>query len=148
MVTPVADWQLLNTRAPAVPGLMPVLGRDQPGIGPSECCCGSAPHGSVGLWRSGALTAAWCIPGETFVLGDGLPGPLEPRLDPMDSALNSVNSSSHSRSSRDYRLPGYRHLHQPSSLSQGSTSALRRLSSGGKSSEQPCSCTLGCKGLF
>uniref|UniRef100_A0A8D0FUG7 Scm polycomb group protein homolog 1 n=1 Tax=Strix occidentalis caurina TaxID=311401 RepID=A0A8D0FUG7_STROC len=44
------------------------------------------------------------LPGETFVLGDGLPGPLEPRLDPMDSALNSVNSSSHSRSSRDYRL--------------------------------------------
>uniref|UniRef100_A0A8C5UD43 Scm polycomb group protein homolog 1 n=1 Tax=Malurus cyaneus samueli TaxID=2593467 RepID=A0A8C5UD43_9PASS len=71
------------------------------------------------------------LPGETFVLGDGLPGPLEPRLDPMDSALNSVNSSSHSRSSRDYRLPGYRHLHQPSSLSQGSSSALRRLSSGG-----------------
>ncbi|NWZ39097.1 SCMH1 protein, partial [Brachypodius atriceps] len=71
------------------------------------------------------------LPGETFVLGDGLPGPLEPRLDPMDSALNSVNSSSHSRSSRDYRLPGYRHLHQPSSLSQGSTSALRRPSSGG-----------------
>ncbi|NXC11185.1 SCMH1 protein, partial [Orthonyx spaldingii] len=77
------------------------------------------------------------LEGETFVLGDGLPGPLEPRLDPMDSALNSVSSSSHSRSSRDYRLPGYRHLHQPSSLSQGSTSALRRLSSGGKSSEQP-----------
>uniref|UniRef100_A0A8C0B790 Polycomb protein SCMH1 n=1 Tax=Buteo japonicus TaxID=224669 RepID=A0A8C0B790_9AVES len=71
------------------------------------------------------------LPGETFVLGDGLPGPLEPRLDPMDSALNSVNSSSHSRSSRDYRLQGYRHLHQPSSLTQGSTSALRRLSSGG-----------------
>ncbi|KAM8796146.1 polycomb protein SCMH1 isoform 2-T2 [Eudromia elegans] len=71
------------------------------------------------------------LPGETFVLGDGLPGVLEPRLDPMDSALNSVNSSSHSRSSRDYRLQGYRHLHQPSSLPQGSTSALRRLSSGG-----------------
>ncbi|KAM6370842.1 polycomb protein SCMH1 isoform 2-T5 [Pluvialis apricaria] len=71
------------------------------------------------------------LPGETFVLGDGLPGPLEPRLDPMDSALNSVNSSSHSRSSRDYRLQGYRHQHQPSSLTQGSTSALRRLSSGG-----------------
>ncbi|XP_071623599.1 polycomb protein SCMH1 isoform X2 [Heliangelus exortis] len=71
------------------------------------------------------------LPGETFVLGDGLPAPLEPRLDPMDSALNSVNSSSHSRSSRDYRLQGYRHLHQPSSLSQGSTSALHRLSSGG-----------------
>ncbi|NXK40977.1 SCMH1 protein, partial [Piprites chloris] len=87
------------------------------------------------------------LPGETFVLGDGLPGPLEPRLDPMDSALNSVNSSSHSRSSRDYRLPGYRHLHQPSSLSQGSTSALRRLSSGGKSSEQPCSCTMAIMGL-
>ncbi|NWI96882.1 SCMH1 protein, partial [Pitta sordida] len=70
------------------------------------------------------------LPGETFVLGDGPPGPLEPRLDPMDSALNSVNPSSHSRSCRDYRLPGYRHLHQPSSLSQGSSSALRRLSSG------------------
>ncbi|NXL25788.1 SCMH1 protein, partial [Setophaga kirtlandii] len=70
------------------------------------------------------------LPGETFVLGDGLPGPLEPRLDPMDSALNSVNASSHSRSSRDFRLPGYRHLQQPSSLSQGSSSALRRLSSG------------------
>ncbi|NXV65518.1 SCMH1 protein, partial [Molothrus ater] len=71
------------------------------------------------------------LPGETFVLGDGLPGPLEPRLDPMDSALNSVSSSSHSRSSRDFRLPGYRHLQQPCSLSQGSSSALRRLSSGG-----------------
>ncbi|XP_071655259.1 polycomb protein SCMH1 isoform X3 [Patagioenas fasciata] len=71
------------------------------------------------------------LEGETFVLGDGPPGPLEPRLDPMDSALNSVNSSSHSRSSRDYRLQGYRHLHQPSSLSQGSSFALRRLSSGG-----------------
>ncbi|XP_030320242.1 polycomb protein SCMH1 isoform X1 [Calypte anna] len=71
------------------------------------------------------------LEGETFVLGDGLPAPLEPRLDPMDSALNSVNSSSHSRSSRDYRLQGYRHLHQPSSITQGSTSALHRLSSGG-----------------
>ncbi|NWU53480.1 SCMH1 protein, partial [Dromas ardeola] len=77
------------------------------------------------------------LPGETFVLGDGLPGPLEPRLDPMDSALNSVNSTSHSRSSRDYRLQGYRHLHQPSSLTQGSTSALRRLSSGGKRVTKP-----------
>ncbi|NXK85941.1 SCMH1 protein, partial [Formicarius rufipectus] len=81
------------------------------------------------------------LPGETFVLGDGLPGPLEPRLDPMDSALNSVHSSSHSRSSRDYRLPGYRHLHQPSSLSQGSPSALHRRSSGGKSSERSCPLT-------
>ncbi|XP_056365025.1 polycomb protein SCMH1 isoform X4 [Oenanthe melanoleuca] len=71
------------------------------------------------------------LPGETFVLGDGPPGPLEPRLDPMDSALNSVSSSSHSRSSRDHRLPGYRHLQQPCSLSQGGSSALRRLSSGG-----------------
>ncbi|NXE19558.1 SCMH1 protein, partial [Ardeotis kori] len=76
------------------------------------------------------------LPGETFVLGDGLPGPLEPRLDPMDSALNSVNSSSHSRSSRDCRLQGYRHLHQPSSLTQGGSSALRRLSSG----ELPARC--------
>ncbi|XP_059585636.1 polycomb protein SCMH1 isoform X4 [Alligator mississippiensis] len=71
------------------------------------------------------------ISGETFVLGDCLPGSLEPRLDPMDSALNSVNSSSPSRNSRDYRLQGYRHLHQPSSLTQGNSSALRRLSSGG-----------------
>ncbi|NXE15640.1 SCMH1 protein, partial [Lophotis ruficrista] len=77
------------------------------------------------------------LPGETFVLGDGLPGPLEPRLDPMDSALNSVNSSSHSRSSRDCRLQGYRHLHQPSSLTQGGSSALRRLSSGGKRVKKP-----------
>ncbi|NXI93149.1 SCMH1 protein, partial [Psophia crepitans] len=80
------------------------------------------------------------LPGETFVLGDGLPGPLEPRLDPMDSALNSVNSSSHSRSSRDYRLQGYRHLHQPSSLTQGSTSALRRLSSGESWNNGLCRC--------
>ncbi|XP_019403584.1 PREDICTED: polycomb protein SCMH1 isoform X4 [Crocodylus porosus] len=71
------------------------------------------------------------LEGETFVLGDCLPGSLEPRLDPMDSALNSVNSSSPSRNSRDYRLQGYRHLHQPSSLTQGNSSALRRLSSGG-----------------
>ncbi|XP_028598598.2 polycomb protein SCMH1 isoform X3 [Podarcis muralis] len=71
------------------------------------------------------------LPGETFVLSDGLPGPLEPRLDPMDSALNAVSASSPSRNSRDYRLQGYRHLHQPSSLSQCSTSALHRLSAGG-----------------
>ncbi|OXB61873.1 hypothetical protein ASZ78_004579 [Callipepla squamata] len=71
------------------------------------------------------------LPGETFVLGDGAPGPLEPRLDPMDSALNAVNASSHSRSSREFRLQGYRHLHQPCSLSQGSSSALGRLSSAG-----------------
>ncbi|NXS61042.1 SCMH1 protein, partial [Brachypteracias leptosomus] len=87
------------------------------------------------------------LPGETFVLGDGLPGPLEPRLDPMDSALNSVNSSSHSRSSRDYRLQGYRHLHQPSSLTQGSTSALRRLSSGGKRVTKPALVNLAGKGF-
>ncbi|XP_029475887.1 polycomb protein SCMH1 isoform X2 [Rhinatrema bivittatum] len=69
--------------------------------------------------------------GETFVLDDGLLGSLEPRLDPMDSALNSVNSSSPSRSCRDYRSAGYRHLHQPSSLTQGNTATIRRLSSGG-----------------
>ncbi|NXR09482.1 SCMH1 protein, partial [Semnornis frantzii] len=72
------------------------------------------------------------LPGETFVLGDGLPGPLEPRLDPMDSALNSVHTSSHGRSCRDFGLQGYRHQQQPSSLSQGTASALRRLSAGGK----------------
>ncbi|XP_062996764.1 polycomb protein SCMH1 isoform X3 [Elgaria multicarinata webbii] len=71
------------------------------------------------------------LEGETFVLSDGLPGPLEPRLDPLDSALNAVNTSSPSRNSRDYRLQGYRHLHQPSSLTQCSTSALHRLSAGG-----------------
>ncbi|XP_061453931.1 polycomb protein SCMH1 isoform X3 [Rhineura floridana] len=71
------------------------------------------------------------LPGETFVLSDGLPGSLEPRLDPMDSALNAVSASSPSRNSRDYRLQGYRHLHQPSSLSQCGTSALHRLSAGG-----------------
>lgn len=69
--------------------------------------------------------------GETFVLGDGPPGPLEPRMDPMDSALNAVNASAHSRSSREFRLQGYRHLHQPCSLSQGSTSTLGRLGSTG-----------------
>ncbi|XP_054855124.1 polycomb protein SCMH1 isoform X5 [Eublepharis macularius] len=71
------------------------------------------------------------LEGETFILGDGLPGALEPRLDPMDSALNAVNASSPSRSARDYRLQGYRHLHQPSSLSQCGPSALHRLSAGG-----------------
>ncbi|XP_061453932.1 polycomb protein SCMH1 isoform X4 [Rhineura floridana] len=71
------------------------------------------------------------LEGETFVLSDGLPGSLEPRLDPMDSALNAVSASSPSRNSRDYRLQGYRHLHQPSSLSQCGTSALHRLSAGG-----------------
>lgn len=73
------------------------------------------------------------LPGETFVLGDGLPGPLEPRLDPLDSALNAVSASSPGRNSRDYRIQGYsRHLHQPSSLTQCSNSALQRLSAGGK----------------
>ncbi|XP_053123115.1 polycomb protein SCMH1 isoform X4 [Hemicordylus capensis] len=71
------------------------------------------------------------LPGETFVLGDGLPGPLEPRLDPMDSALTAANASSPSRNSRDYRLQAYRHLHQPSSLTQCGPSALQRLSAGG-----------------
>ncbi|KAM6428731.1 polycomb protein SCMH1 isoform X2 [Python bivittatus] len=71
------------------------------------------------------------LPGETFVLNDSLPGPLEPRLDPMDSALNAVSASSPIRNSRDFRLQGYRHLHQPSSLTQCSTSALHRLNAGG-----------------
>ncbi|XP_044290759.1 polycomb protein SCMH1 isoform X3 [Varanus komodoensis] len=71
------------------------------------------------------------LPGETFVLSDGLPGPLEPRLDPLDSALNAVNASSPSRNARDYRLQGYRHLHQPSSLTQCSGSSLHRLSAAG-----------------
>uniref|UniRef100_A0A8D0B7N5 Polycomb protein SCMH1 n=1 Tax=Salvator merianae TaxID=96440 RepID=A0A8D0B7N5_SALMN len=67
------------------------------------------------------------LEGETFVLSDGLPGPLEPRLDPMDSALNAVSASSPNRSSRDYRHQGYRHLHLPPSLSQCSTTSLHRL---------------------
>uniref|UniRef100_A0ACB8FS01 Polycomb protein scmh1 n=1 Tax=Sphaerodactylus townsendi TaxID=933632 RepID=A0ACB8FS01_9SAUR len=71
------------------------------------------------------------LEGETFILGDGLPGALEPRLDPLDSALNAVNAPSPSRTSRDYRLQGYRHLHQPSSLTQCGSSALHRLSAGG-----------------
>uniref|UniRef100_A0A8C5RHG0 Scm polycomb group protein homolog 1 n=1 Tax=Laticauda laticaudata TaxID=8630 RepID=A0A8C5RHG0_LATLA len=58
------------------------------------------------------------LEGETFVLKDSLPGPLEPRLDPIDSALNAVSVSSPIRNSRDFRLQGYRHLHQPSSLTQ------------------------------
>ncbi|XP_003226959.2 polycomb protein SCMH1 isoform X1 [Anolis carolinensis] len=70
------------------------------------------------------------LEGETFVLNDGLPGPLEPRLDPMDSALNAVTAASPSRNSRDYRIRGYRHLHQPSSLSQCGNSAVHRLSTG------------------
>ncbi|XP_026535235.1 polycomb protein SCMH1 isoform X3 [Notechis scutatus] len=71
------------------------------------------------------------LPGETFVLKDSLPGPLEPRLDPIDSALNAVSVSSPIRNSRDFRLQGYRHLHQPSSLTQCSTPAGHRLSAGG-----------------
>ncbi|XP_063168475.1 polycomb protein SCMH1 isoform X2 [Candoia aspera] len=72
------------------------------------------------------------LEGETFVLNDSLPGPLEPRLDPMDSALNAVSASSPIRNSRDtFRHLQYRHLHQPSSLTQCSTSALHRLSAGG-----------------
>ncbi|KAL8220256.1 UNVERIFIED_CONTAM: Polycomb protein scmh1 [Gekko kuhli] len=71
------------------------------------------------------------LEGETFILGDVLPGALEPRLDPMDSALNTVHASGPSRISRDYRLQGYRHLHQPSSLTQCGSSALHRLSAGG-----------------
>ncbi|XP_070620102.1 polycomb protein SCMH1 isoform X6 [Erythrolamprus reginae] len=71
------------------------------------------------------------LPGETFVLNDSLPGPLEPRLDPIDSALNAVSVSSPVRNSRDFRLQGYRHLYQPSSLTQCSTPAGHRLSAGG-----------------
>lgn len=101
------------------------------GTGPRAGRAARCPQGGTG-WPH-ALTAACCIPGETFVLGDGPPGPLEPRMDPMDSALNAVNASGHSRSSREFRLQGYRHLHQPCSLSQGSTSTLGRLGSTGRS---------------
>ncbi|KAJ7304202.1 hypothetical protein JRQ81_011735 [Phrynocephalus forsythii] len=66
------------------------------------------------------------LEGETFILNDGLPGPLDPHLDPMDSALNAVDASNPSRNSRDYRLQGYRHLHQSSSLTQCGISALHR----------------------
>lgn len=101
------------------------------GTGPGAGHAARCHQGGMG-WLH-ALTAACCVPGETFVLGDGPPGPLEPRMDPMDSALNAVNASGHSRSSREFRLQGYRHLHQPCSLSQGSTSALGRLGSTGRS---------------
>ncbi|XP_067867806.1 polycomb protein SCMH1-like isoform X3 [Heterodontus francisci] len=70
------------------------------------------------------------MPAETFILEDGHPGPTEHRLDPMDSALNSVNSSSPpSRSSREFRA--YRSLHHSMSLTQNNVGALRQLSSGG-----------------
>jgi len=101
------------------------------GTGPGAGHAARCHQGGMG-WLH-ALTAACCVPGETFVLGDGPPGPLEPRMDPMDSALNAVNASGHSRSSREFRLQGYRHLHQPCSLSQGSTSALGRLGAAGRS---------------
>uniref|UniRef100_H3B3M3 Polycomb protein SCMH1 n=1 Tax=Latimeria chalumnae TaxID=7897 RepID=H3B3M3_LATCH len=68
---------------------------------------------------------------ETFVLDDRVPGPPEHRLDPMDSALNSLKPSSPSRGSRDYCSIAYRTLHQPASLTQGNPAALRRHSSGG-----------------
>ncbi|NXN06827.1 SCMH1 protein, partial [Indicator maculatus] len=97
----------------------------------SENLFGNQPFSHCPMQRPHQYDPDRYLPGETFVLGDGLPGPLEPRLDPMDSALNSVHSSSHSRSCRDFRLQGYRHQHQhqPSSLSPG-TAALRRMSSG------------------
>ncbi|XP_075764735.1 polycomb protein SCMH1 isoform X2 [Pelodiscus sinensis] len=101
-----------------------------PGRGTKRCSRDSPPY-SAPLSPKLPKTDRHPLEGETFVLGDGLPGPLEPRLDPLDSALNSVNSSSPRRNSRDYRLQGYRHLHQPSSLTQGNASALRRLSSVG-----------------
>ncbi|XP_007892947.1 polycomb protein SCMH1 isoform X2 [Callorhinchus milii] len=67
---------------------------------------------------------------ETFVLDDGFPRPPEHRLNPMDSALNSVNSSSPTRrNSREFRV--YRPLHHSTSLTQNKPVTLRRLSSGG-----------------
>nr|XP_033810744.1 polycomb protein SCMH1 isoform X1 [Geotrypetes seraphini]XP_033810745.1 polycomb protein SCMH1 isoform X1 [Geotrypetes seraphini]XP_033810746.1 polycomb protein SCMH1 isoform X1 [Geotrypetes seraphini]XP_033810747.1 polycomb protein SCMH1 isoform X1 [Geotrypetes seraphini]XP_033810748.1 polycomb protein SCMH1 isoform X1 [Geotrypetes seraphini]XP_033810749.1 polycomb protein SCMH1 isoform X1 [Geotrypetes seraphini] len=71
------------------------------------------------------------LQGEKYILDDGMLGALEPCLDPMDSALNSVNSSSPSRNCRDYRSRGYRYLHQPSSFTQGNVATLRHLSSVG-----------------
>ncbi|XP_038651345.1 polycomb protein SCMH1-like isoform X3 [Scyliorhinus canicula] len=67
---------------------------------------------------------------ETFILEDGHQGPTEHRLDPMDSALNSVNSSSPpSRISRDFRA--FRSLHHSTSLTQCNRGNLRQLSSSG-----------------
>ncbi|XP_075459968.1 polycomb protein SCMH1 isoform X2 [Ascaphus truei] len=66
--------------------------------------------------------------GETFLLDAGLPGSMEQRLDPVGAVLNSPNSPSPGRVSREYRSPAYRSLHQPCSLSQG-TAGVRRLSS-------------------
>ncbi|XP_024998803.2 polycomb protein SCMH1 isoform X3 [Gallus gallus] len=101
-----------------------------PGRGTKRYCQDSPPY-SAPLSPKLPKNDRHPLEGETFVLGDGPPGPLEPRMDPMDSALNAVNASGHSRSSREFRLQGYRHLHQPCSLSQGSTSALGRLGSTG-----------------
>ncbi|XP_068007019.1 polycomb protein SCMH1 isoform X1 [Melanerpes formicivorus] len=100
-----------------------------PGRGAKRYCQESPPY-SAPLSPKLPKNDRHPLEGETFVLGDGLPGPLEPRLDPMDSALNSVHPSSHSRSCRDFRLQGYRQQQQPPSLSPGAA-ALRRLSSGG-----------------
>ncbi|XP_072884445.1 polycomb protein SCMH1-like isoform X2 [Hemitrygon akajei] len=70
------------------------------------------------------------MPGEPFILEDGHPGPTEYRLDPMDSALNSVTPSSPmSRNSREFRA--YRPLQHSMSLTQNSAGTFRRLSSGG-----------------
>ncbi|XP_021231054.1 polycomb protein SCMH1 isoform X2 [Numida meleagris] len=101
-----------------------------PGRGTKRYCQDSPPY-SAPLSPKLPKNDRHPLEGETFVLGDGPPGPLEPRLDPMDSALNAVNASGHSRSAREFRLQGYRHLHQPCSLSQGSSSALGRLGSTG-----------------
>ncbi|XP_042295900.1 polycomb protein SCMH1 isoform X2 [Sceloporus undulatus] len=68
------------------------------------------------------------LPGETFVLSDGLPGALEPRLDAMDSALNAFTTAAQSRNTRHYRLQGYKHLHQHATLTPCGTSAIHRLS--------------------
>ena len=127
-------WQDAGLQAGQQSGRCVSLAAGQPwlwGTGPRAGRAARCPQGGTG-WPH-ALTAVCGIPGETFVLGDGPPGPLEPRMDPMDSALNAVNASGHSRSSREFRLQGYRHLHQPCSLSQGSTSTLGRLGSTGRS---------------
>ncbi|XP_078279159.1 polycomb protein SCMH1-like [Rhinoraja longicauda] len=68
--------------------------------------------------------------GETFILEDGHPAPTDHRLDPMDSALNSVTPSSPmGRNSKEFR--SYRSLPHLMGLTHTGASTLRRLSSGG-----------------
>lgn len=68
--------------------------------------------------------------GETFILEDGHPGPADHRLDPMDSAMNSITPTSPmSRNSKEFR--SYRSLQHSMSLTQTGAASFHRHSSGG-----------------